>query len=85
MTPSTDIRRYSVRKTATHSSEPNPTEPIPFGRGGAGLYTGHPVGLVVVIGVLLMGLFALPEARWFLAGALLFGGICGFFLWIRHR
>jgi hypothetical protein len=27
----------------------------------------------------------LPEARWFFAGALLVGGICGFFLWLRHR
>lgn len=85
VTPSTDIRRYSVRKTATHSSEPNPTEPIPFGRGGAGLYTGHPVGLVVVVGLLLMGLLALPEARWFLAGAVILGGIWGCFLWLRRR
>ena len=85
MTLSADIRRYSVRKTATHSSEPNPTEPIPFGRGGAGLYTGHPVGLVVVVGLLLMGLVGLPESRWFLAGALLLGSIFGLFLWVRHR
>jgi hypothetical protein len=85
MTTRTDIRRYSVRKTAPHDSEPNPTEPIPFGRGGAGLYTSHPVGLVVVVGVLLMGLFALPDARWFLGGALLFGCVWGFFLWLRHR
>ena len=81
----TDIRRYSDRKTASYSSEPNPTEPIPFGRGGAGLYTGHPVGLVVVIGLLIMGLFGLPEARWFFAGAVLLGGIWGYFLWLRHR
>jgi hypothetical protein len=66
-----DIGRYSVRSYP----EPNPTEPIPFGRGSAGLYTAHPVGLVVVVGVLLMGLFALPEARWFLGGAFLLGGI----------
>jgi hypothetical protein len=79
----TDIN--SVRKTAPRDSEPNPTEPIPFGRGGAGLYTGHPVGLVVVVGVLLIGLIALPEARWFLASAVLLGGIWGFFLWLRHR
>ena len=76
-----DIGRYSVRSY----SEPNPTEPIPFGRGGAGLYTSHPVGLVVVVGVLLMGLFALPEARWFLASTVLLGSIWGFFLWLRHR
>lgn len=82
---STGVRRYSVRKTVPHDSEPNPIEPIPFGRGAAGLYTDHPVGLVVVIGVLILGLFGLSEARWFLAGTVLLGGMWGFFLWLRHR
>jgi hypothetical protein len=85
VTTPTDFRRYRVRKTASDSSEPNPIEPIPFGRGGAGHYTAHPVGLVVVIGVLVMGLWALPEARWFLGSAVLLGGIWGYFLWLRHR
>ena len=85
MTTPTDVRRYSVRKTASDSSEPNPIEPIPFGRGGAGHYTAHPVGLVVVVGLLVIGLLALPEARWFLAGAFLLGCAWGFFLWFRHR
>jgi hypothetical protein len=80
-----DIRSHSDRKTAPHDSEPDPTEVIPFGRYGAGLLTGHPVGLIVVVGMLLMGLFGLPEARWFFAGALLLGGIWGFSLWLRHR
>jgi hypothetical protein len=66
-------------------SEPDPPEVTPFGRYGVGLLTGHTVGLVVVFGLLLLGLIGLPEARWFLAGALLVGGICGFFLWLRHR
>jgi hypothetical protein len=66
-------------------SEPNPLEVIPFGRNGAGLFTAHPVGLVVVFGVLVMGLIGLPEARWFLAGAVVLGGVFGLFLWLRHR
>jgi hypothetical protein len=78
VTTPTDIRRYSVRKTA----EPDPTEVIPFGRVKT---TGHPVGLVVVVGVLVMGLLALPEARWFLAGASILGCAWGFFLWLHHR
>jgi hypothetical protein len=41
--------------------------------------------LVVAVGVLLIGLFALPEARWFLGGAFLLGCSWGFFLWLRHR
>jgi hypothetical protein len=85
MATSANSRRYSVRKTASDSAEPNPIEPIPFGRGAAGSYTAHPVGLVVVVGVLLMGLLALPEARWFLAATSLLGCAWGFILWLRHR
>jgi hypothetical protein len=85
VTARTDYRRISARKSTSDSTEPNPIEPIPFGRGAAGSYTAHPVGLVVVVGVLLMGLLALPEARWFLGSAVLLGGIWGFFLWLRHR
>jgi hypothetical protein len=81
----TGIRRHSDRKSVSHNSERDPTEVVPFGRYGAGLFTGHPVGLVVVIGLLLMGLFGLPEARWFFAGALALGAIWGYFLWLRHR
>ena len=81
----TSIRHRDSRKTGTHHSEPDPTEVIPFGRYGVGLLTGHPVGLIVVFGLLLLGLEALPEARWFFGGAFLLGGICGFFLWLRHR
>jgi hypothetical protein len=51
----TDIRRCRARGTAPHNSEPDPTEVIPFGRYGAGFLTGHPVGLVIVLGVLLIG------------------------------
>lgn len=81
----TDIRRRGGRKAAPHSSEPDTTEVIPFGRYGGGLLTGHPVGLVIVFGLLLMGLVGLPEARWFFLGTLLLGGIFGIFLWLRHR
>jgi hypothetical protein len=80
-----DIRRRSGRKVAPHNSEPDTTEVIPFGRYGGGLLTGHPVGLVIVLGLLLMGLVGLPEARWFFLGTLLLGGSCGFFLWLHHR
>jgi len=37
--------------------------------------TAHPVGLVLVIGLLLMGLFGLPGAPLFFVSALLLGGI----------
>jgi hypothetical protein len=74
-----------AERAAWIARPPDPTKVIPFGSGMTGHYTGHPVGLVVVVGVLLMGLWALPEARWFLGSAVLLGGIWGFFLWLRHR
>lgn len=81
-----DYGRYSgVRKATSRDPDPDPGELIPFGRTGTGLLTSHPVGLVVVFGLLFMGLIGMPEARWFLGGALLFGGAFGFFLWLRHR
>lgn len=72
-----------MRKNIPNRSEPDPTEVMPTY--SADLMTAHPVGLVVVFGVLLLGLIELPEARWFFGGALLLGVIFGFLLWIRHR
>lgn len=62
-------------ETPRRNSDPDPTEVVPFGRYGAGLMTAHPVGLVLVIGLLLMGLFGLPGAPLFFVSALLLGGI----------
>ena len=66
-------------------AEIDPTRVVPFGRYGAGLFTGHPVGLVVVFGLLFMGFVGLPGAHLFYGGALLLGGVWGFCLWLRHR
>jgi hypothetical protein len=60
---------------------PDPTKLVPFG----GVCTGHPIGLVIVIGLLFMGFVGLPEARWFLALAVPGGALCGLFLWLLHR
>lgn len=66
-------------------SEIDPSEVIPFGRNGAGLFTAHPVGLIIVIGLLLMGLFGVPGAGLFFGAAFLAGGILGLLFWLRHR
>jgi len=47
--------------------------------------TGHPIGLVIVIGILLMGLVSRTPAAFLLMVSFLFGGICGLVLWLRHR
>lgn len=72
-----------MRKSIPNRCEPDPTEIMPTY--SVDLITAHPVGLVVVFGVLLLGLIELPEARWFFGAALLLGVVFGFFLWIRHR
>ena len=81
----TSILPRSIRKAAQDKSEPGPFEVIPFGRFGAGLWTSHPVGLVVAAGVVLVAVIALPEAREFLAGAVALGSVFGFILWLVHR
>jgi hypothetical protein len=79
-----DVRRR-IAPRASHGRVPHPNQVIPFGRQGAGLWTGHPLELVIVVGLLLIGFIGLPEARWFFALAVPLGGIYGFFLWRRHR
>ena len=76
--------RSSLPK-APHDLLPHPAEVVPFGRFGAGLWTGHPIGLVIVVGLLVMGFVGLPEARGFLALTVPLGCVCGFLLWLRHR
>jgi hypothetical protein len=80
-----DIRRRGAREVCPHNAEPNSTEVVPFGRYGGGLLTGHPIGLVIVIGLFLMGLVGIPGARWFFGGSLVLGGIVSLLLWLRHR
>lgn len=58
---------------------------VPFGPYGAGQWTAHPIGLVIVLGLLLMGLLGLPEYRLFFVGSLVLGGLLGFSLWLRHQ
>ena len=73
------------RKVVPHKAEPDPIKVVPFGRFGGGEWTAHPVGLVIVLGFLLMGLVGIPQFRWFFAGALVLGSLWGFLLWLYHR
>ena len=77
----------SIGHPATHASNdlPHPTKVVPFGIYGAGSWTGHPIGLVIVMALVFIGFVGLPEYRLFLALAVPAGTICGFFLWYRHR
>jgi hypothetical protein len=64
---------------------PSLTKVIPLGSNGAGVWTAHPIGLVIVIGLLLVGFVGLPEARWFFALAVPAGAVCGLCFRLLHR
>jgi hypothetical protein len=64
--------------------DPRPEHLVPFGPYGGGQMTGHPIGLVIVVGFLLMGLVATPEISTLLFASGLGGALVGFLLWLRH-
>ena len=64
---------------------PEPKHLVPFGPYGGGQITAHPIGLVIVLGMLLMGLVSRTPVSLLLLFSLLGGAIVGFFLWLRHR
>jgi hypothetical protein len=70
---------------ASHSDEPHPKDVVPFGKYGGGGWTGHPIGLVIALGIVIMALIGIPESREFLAAALPLGAIFGFVLWKLHQ
>ena len=65
--------------------ELHPKDVVPFGIYGAGRWTGHPIGLVMVLGIVLMALIGVPESRYFLAAAIPLGAVFGFILWRIHQ
>ena len=75
----------SLRKTGLYESTGTPVHLVPFGPKGAGQWTGHPVGLIIVIGFFLMALVGVPESRIFLAASLSLGAVLGCALWFWHR
>lgn len=74
-----------MRQSAVIERESGPDAVKPFGRYGVGVIAEHPSGLLVVAAVVLMTVEAVPESRWFIAGAFALGGTFGLFLWFRHR
>jgi hypothetical protein len=60
-------------------------EVVPYGKFGAGVWTGHPAGLIVVLGIMIVGLIGIPEWRYFFAATVLFGTLVGYFLLRSHH
>jgi hypothetical protein len=64
---------------------PEPKHLVPFGPYGAGQWTAHPIGLVIVIGLVLMGLVSRTPVSDLMLVSLLGGAVVGMFLWLHHR
>ena len=80
------FRRHPLGQVIAPAKEDrHPLEVVPFGRFGAGLWTGHPIELLVVAGILLIGLIGIPEWRWFFGAAVLAGGAVGYVLGRRNQ
>ena len=67
------------------ADELHPKDVVPFGKYGAGRFTGHPVGFFIALGIIVMALIGIPESRFFLAAALPLGAIFGLVLWKLHE
>ena len=57
---------------------------VPFGPGGVGQWTAHPIGLVIVIGLVLMGLVSRTPVSDLMFLSLLGGAVVGICLWLYH-
>jgi hypothetical protein len=80
------FRRHPFGEVIARTNEDrHPLEVIPNGRLGGGLWTGHPIGLVVVAGLLVIGLVGIPVARLFFGAAVIFGGLVGYIFWRRQQ
>ncbi len=80
------FRRHRLGEVIPRTSEDrHPLQVVLFGRFGAGVWTGHPIELVVVLGFLLIGLIGIPEWRWFFGATVLVGSVVGYLLWRRNQ
>ena len=62
------FRRHPYGQVVPRTNEDRPTSDVlPYGKLGAGLWTGHPIGLV-----------GIPEWRWFFGASVLLGSFLAF-------
>jgi hypothetical protein len=58
---------------------------VPFGPVGAGQWTGHSIGLFIVIGFILIALVGVPKSAYFFVVSLGLGALFGSLLRLWHR
>ena len=80
------FRRHPFDAVVARTNEDrHPLEVVPYGRFGAGLWTGHPLGLVIVTGLVVIGLVGIPAWRWFFGATVIVGSLVGYSLWRRQQ
>ncbi|GEM_PF-3524170 len=83
-TPAPSYKPFKTRLGfARHLNPRSPTDGHPRIYGGQ--MTGHPVGLLVVAGVVWIALMKMPEARVFMLVSLALGALVGLVLWLKHK
>jgi len=60
-------------------------EPRPDMNMTAFIVTGDPAGAIVAVGLLIIGLIGIPEARLFFFFTGILGGLLGLIRWCKHR
>jgi hypothetical protein len=85
MRPLGQYTKAFIAPPTPSADELHPKDVVPFGKYGAGRFTGHPIGLFIALGIVLMALIGVPESRLFLAAALPLGAIFGLVLWKLHE
>lgn len=79
------FRRHPLGEVVARANDDwHPAQVVPIGRFGAGVWTGHPIGLFIASGLVLIGLIGIPEWRWFFGASVVLGGLYGYFLWRRQ-
>jgi len=80
------FRRHRIGEAVARTNEDrHPLQVVPYGRFAGGEWTGHPIELLIVLGILLVGLIGIPEWRWFFGATLVVGGLAGYLLSRRDR
>jgi hypothetical protein len=78
------LNRHTTLEPRKRDLDPHPIEVLSSGYYGAGIWTAHPIGLFIASGLIMVGVWGIPEARWFFAGVAPLAALCGYLLWRGH-
>ena len=80
------FRRHPYGQVVPPTNEDRATwDVVPYGKLGAGLWTGHPIGLVICMGLIVIGLVGIPLWRWFFGASVLAGSLVAYSLRRLHN